>query len=197
MPKKIVLIDYENIQPHIETLVDDDDIHALIFVGAQQDRIPFSIADNIQKMGNRAEYVKIKGTADNALDFHIAYYIGLIADKFPDAQFYVISKDRGYDPLIAHLKERMINISRKEAISKIVTSKKSSILPSKIDIITDDLRRRSTSKPKTLKTLASTINAIFQGQLNTSEVDDLIAALKQKKYISIRDKNVSYNLPQK
>lgn len=197
MPQKIILIDYENIQPHLETLAEDKNIHARIFVGAQQDKILFNIAANIQKMGTRAEYIKVKGSGKNTLDFHISYYIGAIAEKTPDAHFYIMSKDKGFDPLVTHLQEKKINISRVEAISKITASQKKTVPKSKIDIVIEGLRKKGTSKPKTLKTLDSTINNLFQGQLKASEVDALIETLKQKKYITIKDTELSYSLPQK
>ena len=40
------------------------------------------------------------------LDFHIAYYLGDLAVKEPDADFYILSKDTGFDPLIEHLEGR-------------------------------------------------------------------------------------------
>jgi hypothetical protein len=39
----------------------------------------------------------------NALDFHIAYYLGKIFTERPEAQCAVLSKDKGLDPLIRHL----------------------------------------------------------------------------------------------
>ena len=49
-------------------------------------------------------YVKISGTGPNALDFHIAFYIGQFAEKDPGANFYIVSQDAGFDPLLNHLK---------------------------------------------------------------------------------------------
>jgi len=51
-------------------------------------------------MGERAEYVRISGNGSNALDFHIAFYIGQLAAHEPDAYFHIISKVTGFDPLI-------------------------------------------------------------------------------------------------
>ena len=54
----------------------------------------------MQSLGADAEYVRIEGNGPNALDFHIAFYIGNIAAKDPDCYFHIISKDTGFDPLI-------------------------------------------------------------------------------------------------
>ena len=63
-----------------------------------------SLAAALQTLGSSAEYVTLETTGANALDFHIAYYIGVLSSQDPSAFFHVISKDTGFDPLIKHLK---------------------------------------------------------------------------------------------
>jgi hypothetical protein len=58
------------------------------------------------------------GNGTNALDFHIAYYIGRLAAKCPDAYFHIISKDTGFDPLIKHLKGQGISCQRSAAVTE-------------------------------------------------------------------------------
>ena len=53
----------------------------------------------------------------NALDFHIAFHVGQIAGTDPQGFFHIISKDKGYDPLLAHLKEAGIQGARSESIA--------------------------------------------------------------------------------
>lgn len=192
MSKTFILIDYENIQPAIATCAADKNTHILIFVGAKQGQIKFDMAASLQKFGNRAEYIKINDIGKNALDFHIAYYIGLIAALTADTRFLIISKDKGFDPLIAHLKEKKINICRAEELQNIATAKAKPARTSKISIVIGGLKKRGTSKPKTLKSLASTINAMFQNKLTPNDVQNLIKALQQKKYIEIKGSKVSY-----
>ena len=59
MRKNIVLIDFESVQPESITELSPDHFSVLLFVGANQTKIPFELAIAIQKMGNRAEYIKI------------------------------------------------------------------------------------------------------------------------------------------
>lgn len=195
MPKKTILIDYENVQPDISMLIDDQDTHVLIFVGSQQEKVSFDIAASLQKMGNRAEYIKINGTSNNALDFHIAYYIGKMVTQNPSTQFHIISKDKGFDPLIKHLQERKTSVTRSETLEKTPAPKVKPSTKSKISIVTEGLKKRGVARPKTLKTLATTINAMFQNKLKPNDVDNLIKALQQKEYIEIKDTKVSYKLP--
>ncbi len=98
MRTNYVLIDFENVQPDSIGALDQDHFKVVVFVGANQTKLPFDVVAAIQRMGNRAEYIKISGNGSNALDFHIAFMIGRISVQEPDAVFHVISKDSGFDP---------------------------------------------------------------------------------------------------
>jgi len=114
---KIVLIDLENVQPGSVTALVNSQCKVLVFVGANQTKLPTDLAVSMQRMGDRAEFIQISGSGPNALDFHIAFHIGHIAAKDPTASFEIISKDTGFDPLIRHLKSLKISAKRSEAIS--------------------------------------------------------------------------------
>ena len=119
MKTNFVLIDYENVQPDAIGLLNQDHFRIIVFVGANQSKVTFEIASALQYMGGRVEYIKITGSGKNALDFHIAFYIGQIAAKEPDAYYHIISKDSGFDPLIQHLKSKKILASRTSDIAEI------------------------------------------------------------------------------
>ena len=72
----IILIDFENVQPKDLTSLRGRPFKTKVFCGANQTKIPFDLAAELQPLGPDAEYIRIQGTGPNALDFHIAYYIG-------------------------------------------------------------------------------------------------------------------------
>lgn len=76
MKTNYVLIDYENVQPEAMAVLGQEHFKVIVFVGANQTKVTFEVASALQKFGDRAEYIKITGNGSNALDFHIAYYIG-------------------------------------------------------------------------------------------------------------------------
>lgn len=98
-----VLIDWENVQPK------DADIRALvpdvtdvwIFHGPNQKKV----AQNQASFGDALTLVPISRTGNNALDFHLSYYVGYISSRNPNARFVVISNDKGYGPMLEHAKE--------------------------------------------------------------------------------------------
>jgi hypothetical protein len=114
-----ILIDYENIQPQNISLLIGHAFRVLVFVGAHQSKIPLELASALQKLGESAEYIKIDGNGQNALDFHIAFYIGQLAERDPKSYFHIISKDKGFDPLIAHLKTKKIFVQREMDLAAI------------------------------------------------------------------------------
>jgi len=54
-------------------------------------------------LGSRVNWVKISGQGPNALDFHIAFYLGQELASNPSAQCAILSRDKGFDPLTRHL----------------------------------------------------------------------------------------------
>ncbi len=118
-----MLIDYENVQPATIEMLNLEHVRLLIFVGANQTKVPIEIAVALQQLGERASYVKISSNGNNALDFHIAFYIGQLAAQEPNAYFHIVSKDTGFDPLIQHLKTKKIIAKRVRAVSEIATVK--------------------------------------------------------------------------
>ena len=102
MKTNYVMIDMENVKPDNLNLLDRDLFKVFLFVGKNQTKLPISMVKAVHRLGSRAQYVEMSGTGHNALDFHIAFYIGRIAATDKDAFFHIISKDTGFDPLIAH-----------------------------------------------------------------------------------------------
>ena len=197
MRTNYVLIDYENVQPTSLAGLDADHFRVLVFVGASQNKLTFDTAAAVQKLGARAEYIKIAGNGSNALDFHIAFHIGHLAAHDPTAFFHIISKDTGFDPLIQHLKERKVFASRSKGVLDIPLLKvaNSKTTPEKIDVVLANLQQRGASKPRTLKTLTSTISSLFQKQLTEEELVALLKGLQAKGFIAVNETKVTYALP--
>ena len=195
---KYVLIDLENVQPASLAGLDAEFFKVLIFVGASQTKIPFELASVAQRLGERAAYIKIAANGSNALDFHIAYYIGRLAQQDPTAYFHIISKDTGFDPLIQHLKSQKIGATRSKDISEIPLLKaaNSKTLQEKTAVVIANLKQRGASRPRTVKTLSSTILSLFQKQLPGEELTLLLAELQSSGAITISENKVSYALPE-
>jgi PIN domain len=192
-----VLIDYESVQPEDVSALKQDHFRVIVFVGARQTKIPFETAAALQQLGTNAEYVKISGTGPNALDFHIAFYIGQLAEKDPEAYFHIVSKDGGFDPLLDHLKIRKLHAFRVKTVLDIQILKAINVKSTadRIAVIIDYLHRRNSAKPRTVRTLTSTIGALFLNRLSPDEIGALLTALQTRGYVSVVGNKVSYRLP--
>jgi len=192
-----VLIDYESVQSEDVSALKQDHFRVIVFVGARQTKIPFETAAALQQMGSNAEYVKISGTGPNALDFHIAFYIGQFAEKDPEAYFHIVSKDAGFDPLLNHLKTRKIRALRVKTVRDIplLRAGNARSTADRIALIVDYLHKRGAAKPRTVTTLTSTIGALFLKQLSPDEIGALLTALQARGYVSVVGNKVSYSLP--
>ena len=197
MRTNFVLVDFENVQPKDIGLLKDGPFKVKVFLGPNQSKIPVSLASTIQSLGNNAEYVVLETPGSNALDFHIAYYIGVLSSEDPTAYFHIISKDSGFDPLIKHLKGKKIFAQRSTCIADIPYFKPS--LPTapdtRIEVVVADLIRRKASKPRTQKTLLSTLHALFKKELSEQQLTQLFTSLCNHGIVKIDGTKVSYTLP--
>ncbi len=195
MKSNYVLIDYESVQPSQLDLLNRDGFFAYVFVGKAQARLSFETVSANQDLGERARYIRISGAGPNALDFHIAFYIGQIAANHPDAFFHIISKDKGFDPLIEHLRERKVFSMRSEAISEIPIIRASvSRTPKERMGLVVDRFKSGASLPRTLSTLKSTIDAILFKQVSEMDVQAMVDQMIKAGYVTVADEKVTYKL---
>ncbi len=197
MPTNYVLIDLENVQPKNLNIVSDHPFKIYVFVGENQEKIPFDLAEVMQGFGENAKYVKISGNGKNALDFHLAFYLGSLSTKDTEGYYHIISRDTGFDPLVKHLRKNKIRIYRHNDLAEIPLLRISNAknIEEKIDAVIKNLAGRGQSRPRKVSTLSNTINSLFTEKLSESEMASFINTLKNKKYISIDQDKVSYNFP--
>ena len=193
---KYVLVDFENVQPKNLELLKEHPFRVLVFIGANQTKFPRHFVVAMQALGEQADYVEIAGSGPNALDFHIAYYIGELAAKDPDADFHIISKDRGFDPLIRHLKGKKIRVRREKDLAEIPDLRipDTTSRDEQIDAIVKNLLQRGHSRPRKVKTLQNTINTLFTTKLDQAELDAITDELRKRNLIVVKQNNVSYRL---
>jgi hypothetical protein len=194
MRRNVVLIDFESVQPDSIEALNHEHFRVLLFCGANQSKVPFEIAVILQKLGARAQYIKIAGAGPNALDFHIAYYIGKLAAEEPGAFFHIVSRDKGFDPLIQHLKAQKILLARSESIAEIPIIKNSAKKhpTERAAAFIAKLKEPKVTKPRTEKTMSSAIRAHFQPGIEEAEVAQILKAMVATGFISIEAGKIVY-----
>lgn len=194
MRRNVVLIDFESVQPESIEALNHDHYQVLLFCGANQTKVSLEIAATLQKLGPRAQYIKITGVGPNALDFHIAYYIGRLAAEDPSTAFHIVSRDKGFDPLVEHLKAQKLLAIRSESVPVIRTAKNGVKRPplERAEAFIAKLKSKQVAKPKTEKALGSALKSHFQLGTEEADVVQIMRAMVTTGYISIEAGKVMY-----
>ena len=212
-----VLIDFENRPVRSLALLKDEHFRIYIFLGKNNPKIDTDLAVEMLSFDGRAKLVKLEFAGKNVLDFHIAYYIGELAAADPVGFFHIISGDKGFDPLIEHIKGRKIFAARSESIEEMpcfrvpptpapVPAKAKGkpatagnavdeLMESWIEIVLSDLIARGDSRPVRMKTLVSTIHARIGKDRSEREAEAVRDALVARKMIVLDGVKFSYKLP--
>jgi hypothetical protein len=124
MTTQYVLVDFENVQPDLSSLANTP-YKVKIFFGAkqQESRVPFKLLDAVMALGGNVESIKITRSGSNAVDMHIAWFIGGLLEREPDAAIHIISGDTDFDPLIEFLKARGVQCRRSKTIADLSAAK--------------------------------------------------------------------------
>lgn len=117
MTQEFILVDFENVQPNSLGALRPGDCHIRLFAGEHQKKVDIGLVQALQQFGKHAEYIQIVGNGKDALDFHIAFYIGRLSAAHPGASFTIVSRDTGFDPLVKHLAGLGIGCRRIAAIA--------------------------------------------------------------------------------
>jgi PIN domain-containing protein len=104
-------VDYENVG-RVDLNSIPAGVRVPFFFGASQKSVPTEFLKAALKLGDRFIPIDIEGQGKNALDFHIAFYLGDFLSKSPKSRCIVLSKDKGFDPLIKHLVRRGYSVRR-------------------------------------------------------------------------------------
>jgi len=198
-----ILIDFENVQPENLSLLRGGDFKILAFVGALQTKLPRALVLQLQSLGDLAEYVEIEGSGRNALDFHLAYYLGRLVAENPGAGFHIITRDTGFDLLIKHLKTKKISCQRYSSLNEIPGLKRASVapVPSKVKLepvphvvkkVIATLAKNAAARPRTLKKLRSFLKPFLGTQATDADISEVVGELGRSGVLTVTDDKITY-----
>jgi len=196
MNQKLLLVDFENVhQVDLSRL--DESFQIIIFVGANQKSVPIELVTNAQKLGTRVEWQKVDGVGSNALDFFIACQLGRIAEKSPKIHCIVLSKDKGFDPLLKYLNKNGLKCKRINSLlelePKAATTTATEEEPNYKRVVELLARIEKKSRPRKLNTLSQHISSMFQKKIAQKDIDRIIDLLFANKLISETNNTISYD----
>jgi hypothetical protein len=119
-PQNYIYIDFENIQEVDIHLIADRPVKVVIALGMRQTNLPVEMVKALLKYPAQVELVEVGVQGKNALDFVLAYYIGQQTLQDPKGYFHILSRDKGFDSLVEHLRDqKKISIRRHERFADI------------------------------------------------------------------------------
>lgn len=191
MTQHILLVDFENV-PQVDLAQLKGDTSVIIFLGANQKSIPTEIVTSAQGLGNRIEWRQIEGNGSNALDFHIACHLGRILEKSPHLHCIILSKDKGFDPLLRYLNKNGLKCKRINSLFELDPKAATTDDPNYTRVVEVLSKSEKKSRPRKRKTLSQHISSIFQKKLPQNDIERIIDMLFANKMIAESNNIISY-----
>lgn len=184
MEQRYVYVDYENMG-NIKELVPINGKY-FFFIGSNQKTLPTSLVVTTNEMP--VEWISIEGSGKNALDFHIAYYLGVQSSE-ENITHYILSKDKGYDPLITFINKKNQRTIVKRIISlddlKDKKPHEDRIEPQIYNKVVSSLDNiHKPKRPQSETKLKNFIKSQILENKDGKEIDKIIDELYRRNYIS-------------
>lgn len=205
----LLFVDYENVGKALDLKLVPEHVQVLVFFGASQQSVPRELLRTAHRMGPRFVQIDIEGQGKNALDFHVAYYLGEQLAANAQADCIVLSKDKGFDVLIEHLKQRGFKVRGADSMAQAcpstapkaatkapaATSKSGANQASPLLLAIEWLKSiQVRTRPLKRKGLIAHLYTHFRKKLTEQEIEQLVAELMTRKHISEADGKLAYHL---
>lgn len=214
-----VFVDFENVQEIDPGVIGRKTVRFTLLAGPRNTKLDISVVKELLKHPEAAQLIHLTASGKNALDFALAYYLGRAVVDDPTGRFHIVSKDKGFNPLVEHLQGKEIQAFRHDnfgtldlfrspkaktpAAAPARTPRKAKAKPkasaSRLDELAakalDHLRKATTKPPKSLPKLISHLGTHLGKKITAAEVPSLIENLRSDAYLTINEKGfVSYQL---
>lgn len=217
-----VLVDFENVHVVDLEVIRDRSVSLTLLIGAKQKKLDAELVETLLEHAASVQLVRLSASGKNALDFALAYHAGRISVTDPRGYIHIISRDTGFDPLVAHLAAKGARVRRhdnfstlllpappqsKEAVPPAAPAKakakaaakpappKPAAAPKPRDRVLAHLRKAATNRPKKEKSLVANVINCLGGKIDEAAARRLIGELAKAGHLQIAaDGTVDYRL---
>ena len=119
LPTNHVFVDFENVQEIDPEVFGHKSVSFTLLLGPVQKKLDTALVEQLLNHAGTVELVRLAESGKNALDFALAFYLGRAVQSDPLGFFHIVSHDKGYDPLVEHLRHRHIRVRRHEDFSEL------------------------------------------------------------------------------
>lgn len=193
-----IFVDFESVQNVDLALIESKPVKVFLFIGEQQHKASMDLMMQVHRLHDQVEMIKLDCTGKNALDFVLAHHTGRQVTADPGGYFHILSRDKGFDALVGHLKSRDILAAREEVFAQIpvLLDVRKFTLAERIERVKTHLAKMKQAdkdgRPKRRKTLGSMVHSVFQKQLSDEDVQTVISGLVQKCCLKIVEDKIAY-----
>jgi len=198
--EEALLVDYENVG-RVDLRAIPADVRVCVFFGASQRTVPTAFLKSALQLRERFVPVDIEGRGKNALDFHIAFYLGEYLTLAPQTRCVILSNDKGFDPLVQHLRGRKFSVQRVSTLEEgfpslqpsraVARPKRSVTLESAAEWLSAMQKNR---RPRRRKGLVASLHSHLGHKMPESAIQQLVDALIAEKRLSERSGAITYHL---
>jgi len=118
-PAHLVFVDFENVPTFDLDSVAQLPVFVTVLIGKTQTKLDMSLVLQVARHAAKMELIQTGASGRNALDLILAFHLGQAAARSPGATLHVISKDKDFDPLLAHLSSTGVPSSRSESFAEL------------------------------------------------------------------------------
>jgi PIN domain len=192
-----VFVDFENVQEVNLSLVEKLPAHVTLLIGKNQKNLSLVLVQQIRRQTHQVDLVEVGATGRNALDLTLAFHLGQAVQRSPGAGFYIVSKDKDFDPLIGHLHAREIKVSRAgsfDALPCLPRAKKSAPAAAKpftdrrAKVIARLMNPANLARPSSRDALVANIKTSYGKGWTSDEGDDILRELVERRALTIDPK---------
>jgi hypothetical protein len=193
VPETVILIDHENVANFdLDEIPPDASVR--LFLGAGPGSFKKDWVSKALKRGG-IETINIDGTGRNALDFHIAFYLGELLAQTRETSCVVFSKDKGFAPLVKHLKARGFDVRQVDNLASLKTPPDNSGSPEHVYLhVVKSLRKQEDrARPATRAKLEKHVANLIKGKKADEDVDKMVRRLEKDGFVKESGKNLDYS----
>jgi hypothetical protein len=117
--KHYVFVDFENVQAVKLELIRGRPVMVIMVVGKDQTKVPLDLVAQLMEHSSQVRLVRTEVKGKNALDFVLSAEVGAQGVVDTKASFHIVSRDKGFDALVAHFRSMGREAARHDAFVKV------------------------------------------------------------------------------
>jgi hypothetical protein len=194
-----VFVDFENVPVVDISLIAGNPVKVTLLIGKKQQKLDLALVRQIHRLAGQVEIVEVGASGRNALDLTLACYLGRAVERETGTTFAIVSRDKDFDPMIAHLKATGVEITRHDTFAalpflvsakraspaKTATSTKPSPAMDRFAKLATQLREKTARRPRTRTKLLALIKTDFGGKITDSEAQSKLNELVRTGVLSV------------